>query len=386
MKLTGLKVIDLSLFLPGPHLTMMMADHGADVIKVEPPGGEPVRDLGLAVDNHSVWFRNTHRGKRCISLNLKSDAGKEVFFALVKSADVIVESFRPGVVKRLGIDYDSVKAANPKIVYCSLSAFGQDGCDAMKPAHDLSIQAASGTLSINLGQDGKPAMPAMPAADMAGSLMAFSGILMALLRREHSGEGDYLDIALQDSLVAWLPNVMGPVFAEDRAPIVTHERSWGGNAFYQIYQTADNQYLTLGGSEIKFAKNLLTALERPELVDLCARGPGSHQAEVRAFLAETFAKEPMVYWEDYLTQIDVCWAPVKDLHSAIHSQHLKQRHMLVEDERGNKHLGIPIKYRAEPGRINPHLDEFGESTQAVLKEIGLTDRDIERLCLSDAFA
>ncbi len=144
MKLEGIRVLDLSQFLPGPHLTMMMADHGADVIKIEPPSGEPVRSVGLQQNGHSVWFRNTHRNKRCVVLNLKEDAGRAAFLALAAQADVIVEAFRPGVVDRLGIAYAAVQASNPGVVYCSISAFGQTGPMAHHPAHDLAVQAEAG--------------------------------------------------------------------------------------------------------------------------------------------------------------------------------------------------------------------------------------------------
>ena len=218
MKLEGVRVLDLSLFLPGPHLTMMMADHGADVIKVEPPTGEPVREVGLKQAGVSTWFRNTHRGKRCIVLDLKSEAGRLAFDKLVAWADVVVEAFRPGVATRLGIDYAHCRALNPRLVYCSISAFGQSGPKAGKPAHDLAMQADSGVVSLNLGANGAPAMPHLPVADMAGSLMALTGILMALLRRERTGAGDYIDLSMQDALMAWLPNVLGPPFALGRDP------------------------------------------------------------------------------------------------------------------------------------------------------------------------
>ena len=146
MKLEGLKVLDLSLFLPGPHLTMMMADHGADVIKIEPPQGEPVRSVGLRQNGHSVWFRNTHRNKRCITLNLKMAEARTAFLALARDADVIVEAFRPGIVDRLGVGYAAVSAINPRIVYCSISAFGQHGPLSQSPAHDLAVQAEAGLL------------------------------------------------------------------------------------------------------------------------------------------------------------------------------------------------------------------------------------------------
>ncbi|MEM6745414.1 MAG: CoA transferase, partial [Pseudomonadota bacterium] len=219
MKLEGVRVLDLSMFLPGPHLTLIMADHGADVIKVEPPAGEPVRELGYRTqDGVSVWFRNTHRGKRSVVLDLKTEAGREALLTLIETADVFVEAFRPGVVDRLGVGPEAARARNPRLVYCSIAAFGQTGPLARKPAHDPAIQALAGTSSLNLGSDGAPTMMGVPAADMASSLMALGAICMALLRRETTGRGDVIDLSMQDALMAWLPNVTGPVFAEDRAP------------------------------------------------------------------------------------------------------------------------------------------------------------------------
>ena len=187
MKLEGIRVVDLSQFLPGPHFTMMMADHGAEVIRVESSAGEPTREIGARQGNASVWFRNTHRGKKSVVLDLKRKEGVAAFLRLAASADVIVESFRPGVVERLGIGYSQVSALHPGIVYASIAAYGQTGPMAQRPAHDLSIQAESGLVSLNRGSDGRPALPNIPAADMAGSLMAMNGVLMALLRRASTG-------------------------------------------------------------------------------------------------------------------------------------------------------------------------------------------------------
>jgi len=371
MKLDGIRVLDLSQFLPGPHLTMMMADHGADVIKIEPPAGEPVRTVGLRQNGHSVWFRNTHRNKRCMTLDLKRPEAVALFMQMAATADVIVEAFRPGVVERLGIGYEAVRALNPRIVYCSISAFGQTGPLSRKPAHDLSIQAETGLLSVNLGADGAPAMPGMPAADMAASLMALSAILMALLRRTSSGAGDYIDISMQDALLAWTPNVMGPPFAERRDPVVQQERSWGGAAMYGIYATADGRHLTLGGSELKFAASLLGALGRPDLLEACRQPPGPAQDGVRAFLKQTFASRSLAEWTAFLAPLDVCWAPVRTLTEALASEQVRARAMLVEDPPGQPHLGLPIRFQDEPGRLEGRLDELGASTDAILAELGL---------------
>ena len=376
MKLDGLRVLDLSLFLPGPHLTMMMADHGAQVVKVEPPTGEPVRQVGLRQQGHSVWFRNTHRNKRCIVLNLKHEAAREAFLQLARQADVIVEAFRPGVVDRLGVGYDAVRAVNPRIVYCSISAFGQTGPMRANPAHDLGVQAEAGLVSVNLGADDQPAMPGVPASDLAASLMALSGILMALVRRGRTGLGDYLDIAMYDSLLAWTPNVMGPPFAEQRAPVAKDERSWGGASFNQIYATADGRHLVLAGSEHKFVDNLLGALGRPDLAPLATSPPGPAHEPVRAFLRATFAQRTLAQWSEFLQGLDVAWAPVRTLREAVTSEVARARQMVVEDPPGTPHLGLPIKFREEPGRLDPRLEELGESTRAVLREAGYGEAHI----------
>ena len=379
-KLDGVRVLDLSLFLPGPHLTLMMADHGAEVIKLEPPGdGEPVRNIGLQDRGQSVWFRNTHRGKKSVCINLKHPEGKEALLRLAESVDVVVEAFRPGVAKRLGIDSEALLARNPALVYCSISAFGQDGPDAMKPAHDLAVQCNAGLVSVNLGQDRQPALPGVPAADMSASLMALSGILMALLKARQTGRGDFIDISMQDCLIAWTPNVMGPVFAEQRPPIPWHERSWGGGAMNCIYRTSDDKYLCLGGSELKFATNLLTALGREDLIELCALPPGPKQDPVREFFAETFATRTLADWQEFLDQVDVCWAPVRDLHEAVHQPQVLARDMLLTDADGGEHLGIPIRFAQEPGEVDFRLPKLGEHNREVLAAIGYSDADLDAL-------
>ena len=384
MKLQGIRVLDLSQFLPGPHLTMMMADHGAEVIKIEPPGGEPVRQVGLRQNGHSVWFRNTHRHKRCVVLNLKDAAARAVFLRLAARADVIVEAFRPGVAQRLGVGYDAVQAINPGVVYCSISAFGQSGSMAQHPAHDLAVQAEAGLVSVNLGADGQPAMPGVPAADMAASLMALSGILMALWRRHSTGQGDYLDIAMYDSLLAWTPNVMGPPLAEGRAPVVKDERSWGGAAFNGIYATACGRHLALAGSEAKFVNGLLGALGRPDLVPLALQPPGPGHEPVRAFLRQRLAQKTLAEWTEFLAPLDVAWAPVRTLHEAVHGPLALERAMRVEQPAGQPHLGLPIKFQHEPGVLVGDLDELGASTDAVLQELGYSDAERAALRIAGA--
>ena len=384
MKLEGIKVLDLSMYLPGPHLTMMMADHGADVIRIEAPAGEPTRTLGASQNGMTVWFRNTHRNKRSVVLDLKQPVAVEAFLRLAAEADVVIEAFRPGVVDRLGIGAEAVRARNPRVVYCSISAYGQTGPMAQRPAHDLSIAAESGVVSLNRGSDGQPGILGLPAVDMAGSLMALSGILMALLRREKTGLGDTLDISMQDSLVSWMVNNISPVFAEGRELDTTTERTLGGMAFYNVYRCADGRSLTLGGSEMKFVGNLLNALERPDLIALCTLPPGRGQDPVRDFLTATFATRTLAEWTSFLEGIDLCWAPVKGVAEAMRSEHLKAREMRVEFPDGQTQLGIPIKFADEPGAIRPVAPALGEHTRSALAAVGYTEPDLDAMARSGA--
>lgn len=350
MKLAGLRVLDLSLFLPGPMLTLMMADHGADVIKIEPPGvGEPTRQIGDYSGEMSVWFRNTHRGKRSIQIDLKDEADHARLVQLAREADVLVEAFRPGVTERLGVGYAQMKAINPGLVYCSISAFGQQGCYRDRPAHDLAVQALAGVIALNEGQDGKPAMPHMPVADALGSLTGLAGVLMALYRRTTTGLGDYLDISMMDSVLAWTPNVTGRIFATGVAPVPKQERSFGGNALYNLYETQDGQWIALGGAEPKFARNLLAGLERMDLYPLALLPPGPQQEALRAFLRATFSTRTRAAWEVWFAGRDIAVAPVRTLLEAFNDPAMTDRGMVMCGGDGQRHIGTPIRFAQEPG-------------------------------------
>ena len=354
MKLHGIRVLDLSQFLPGPHLTMTMADHGADVIMVEPKNGtgEPVRAMGTRdKDGTAVWFRNIARGKRSIALDLKNKDDLASFLALADGADVIVEAFRPGVVGRLGIGYEAVAGRNPHIVYCSISAFGQNGPWALKPSHDLGVQALAGTLDLSRGfADNRPNMPNLVAADMASSLTALSAILMALLAREKTGKGDYIDIAMFDALIAWTPNISGSVLGEGKAPEPLAMRNYGGQAMNRIYETSDGKFVVLAGNERKFCENLLKALGRPDLLDLAAGEPGAAQAPLIEFFATTFKSRPLAAWEAFLEPLDLCWAPVRTLKDGLTGENAVARGIALRDADGQPHIGPAIKFAHDPAK------------------------------------
>ncbi len=345
-KLSGIRVVDLTMFLPGPMLSLMMAEQGAEVIKVEPPAGDPARDQAPFAGGHSIWFANLNRGKRSVVLDLKTAEGKADLTELVRGADVFLEGFRPGVMARLGFGWDTVRALNPRIIYCSLSAFGQQGALADHPAHDMAVQALAGTLSVNDAGDGHPAVPGVPASDVAAGLTGLAAVLMALIGRERTGQGDHVDIAMLDSLLPWTAHIAGRALAGGPAPTSADQRSLGGAAFYNVYQCADGRHVVLGGREIKFAKSLLGALGRPDLVPLAEAEAGPAQAPLVAFLRETFATRTRPEWEAFMADLDVAFAPVLDFAEAYAAPHIAQHRLLVTDD-GIPHIAPAIRFASD---------------------------------------
>ena len=357
-KLSGITVVDLTQFLPGPMLGVMMADHGARVIKIEPPGGDPARSQAPFENGHSVWFANLNRGKHSVVLDLKSDAGRAALTELVRGADVFLEGFRPGVMARLGFDYAAVRALNPRIVYCSISAFGQDGALAHHPAHDMAVQALAGFLGVNDGPDGTPVVPGAPAADMAAGLTALAAVLMALVGRERTGAGDYIDCAMFDSLLPWCAHTAGSAIAGGASPVSARQRSLGGAAFYQVYRTADGRHVALGGREIKFARNLLEALGRPDLLPY-AEADAGEQEPLIDFLRATFAQRSRDEWVAWFADKDVAFAPVLDFREALDEPHVAERGLLVEAD-GRHHLAPPIRFASDPRWVPGRVPGLGE--------------------------
>jgi len=380
MKLEGIKVIDLSCFLPGPQLTTLMSDQGAEVIRIENVnGGEPNRQIGPVRGDTTVYFANTHRGKKSLALNLKDPDGVEAVMRLAEQSDVFVEAFRPGVVQRLGVSYEDIKKRAPHIVYISISAFGQDGPYVQKPAHDMATEAYCGVLSLNLGQDGKPWNPAIPAADMLASMIGLSGVLMALYRREKTGEGDYLDIAMMDSVLASVPNNLGEVFANKRPPDIRNERTGGGYAMYRPYETREGAWIVLGASEIHFAINLLNDLGRPDLIDLCRLPPGPGQYPVQEYFEETFKTKTKAEWVEWFDGKNISFAPMNNLREGCDDPQVRHREMIVEDERGWEYLGTPLKFANEPGSLDFAVPGLGEHSEEILRDLDFDENTLSRM-------
>lgn len=297
--LTDIRVLDLSQYLPGPFATRMLADLGADVVKVEPPAGDPMRFLNP--EGHpgkAPFYDQVNAGKAVITIDLKAEDGRAVFEALVAAADVLLESYRPGVLDRLGVGWQRLHAINPRLVHCALSGFGQTGPLRDAPGHDIGYVAMTGTVP-SCGTTEAPAIPFPPIADHAGSMQAVVSILGALMARNKTGKGAFLDVSLMESLLLW--QAPGLTIPADRGQGVIN----GGAAFYQIYRTADDAYVTLSPIEPKFWNNFCHAVARPDWIP--RRFDPLPQTDLIVELAALFVSRPLSHWEQTLGTVECCY-------------------------------------------------------------------------------
>lgn len=365
MKLEGLRVLDLGMYLPSPVITQLMVNHGADVICVEPPGGQPARtDGALGSGGEPLWFNAMHHGKRSIMLDLKQQQDRQVLLNLARQADVLIEGFRPGVAERLGIDAQTVRALNPRLVYCSLSAFGQTGPLSRNPGHDILAQACTGVLSLNGAPGQLPVNPAACTADMVGALTALSGILMALYRRDATGVGDYIDVALSDSLLAYTSHYLSFVLAERDCAQQNLASALSGYAFYTAYETGDGRALVLAAPEPPYVRRFLHETGREDLIEAALGPPGPEQDRVKRALSQLFKAHTLDHWRDLLDRICLPWSPLLSMAEAFDHPHARVREMVIEDDGDGLILGTPLKFQEEPGSIRrgaPHLDEHRDT-------------------------
>ncbi len=379
--LYGIKVLDLTRLLPGPYCTMILADFGANVIKVEQPlTGDYAREYEPLFQGMGYRHIILNRNKKSLTLDLKKTVGKEIFGKLVKNADIIIESFRPGVAEKLEIDYKTMKKINPKIIYCSLSGYGQTGPLKMEAGHDLNYVSLAGILSLTGEKNGKPYIPGVQLADLSSGLLALNGILMALLAREMKGIGQYIDISMHDSALSFLPSDASHYFGAEQVTRRGESRLTGALPNYAIYQTKDDNYMAVGSLESKFWKNLCCAIGRKDLIEAIEH-PENRQS-IFAELETIFKGKSMKEWEVILKGKDTCVTPVYDLDEVFNQPQVKAREMVVEldDPKLGKHrqLGIPIKLSETPGTIRFSAPKLGEHNKEILLETGYTDEEIHR--------
>lgn len=313
--LPGTRVLDLSQWLPGPAAGQLLADLGADVVKVEPPAGDPMRALGpLDGDGVSAWYKVVNAGKAVVRLDLKSGGGREAFRHLVARADVLLESYRPGTLDRLGLGRDSLSALNPRLVHCALSGYGQTGPYAQKAGHDINYMAVGGGL-VASGPEAAPSVAYPPVADHASALQAVVAILAALLRRgsgAHSGsQGAYLDVSLTETVLAWQALPMTAALRPGWQPARGRAALNGGAACYGVYRTADGRFVTLGAIEAKFWRTFCEAVGRPDLI--ARQWEAFPQKALIAEVAMLIEDAPLAHWQALLGPLDCCFEPVPEL-------------------------------------------------------------------------
>jgi len=387
--LDGIKILELARVPPAEMPGMFFADMGADVVKIETP--DPQRDSSLEAQRREA-FAFVNRNKRSLSLNLKAPEGQAIFRKLAAGADVIVEGFRPGVMKRLGADYETVRALNPRIVYCSLSGFGQDGPYRDYPAHDMNYLSLAGVLGLIGEADRKPAIPLNLVADYAGaSLHGALGIMLALFARERTGKGQHVDVSYLDttiSLLAATPN-MRFFFSDGAAPRRGQGFLGGSYPYYAIYETRDGKLLTIGCTEPWLWENFCRAIDRPEFArfarkpDQFVRAANAEEEGARREIEALIRTRDRDDWYERLVKADVCVGKVYDVEEMVTDPQVLHRRMIV-DVQHPKHgaireVGIAIKLSETPGSIRSAAPSPGEHTEAVLKDLGLGLAEIAAL-------
>jgi alpha-methylacyl-CoA racemase len=395
LPLEGVRVLDLSRLLPGGFCSLMLADFGADVLKVEDTGlGDYVRWAtpsyeGVEDSAKSALFLALNRGKRSIRLNLKTDEGREVLLRLVGESDVVLESFRPGVLDRLGVGYEAMREVNPAIVYCAITGYGQDGPLRERSGHDMNYLGLVGLLGLTGDAGGPPVQAAGQIADLGGgALMAAFGILAALRERDRSGEGQLVDVSMADGALSWLAMVAARYLAEDVVPRRGDLELAGSLVCYRPYECADG-WVTLGALEPKFWQAWCRGVGREDLVEQQFARPGSEaHREVEALFHARTREE----WRTFASEHDCCLEPVLELDEALESELVRARGMVVEfDQPGAQRpvrlLGVPVKLSRTPGDANRSPGPgLGEHTREVLAGLGYGSEEIAALLESGAAA
>jgi crotonobetainyl-CoA:carnitine CoA-transferase CaiB-like acyl-CoA transferase len=377
--LSGVRVLDLTRLLPGPMCTLYLAQMGADVIKVEDTGaGDYARTLG-APGAVAAFFALVNRGKRSIALDLKRDAGRAAFLALARTADVIVESFRPGVVQALRVDAAAVRTINPRVVYASISGYGQDGPRAAAAGHDINYLALAGVLDQIGSAGGPPALANLQIADLlGGAAMPAVAILGALYDAQRSGRGRDIDVAMTDAVLAHNVFPLQALVEHGRTTPRGTDLLTGGVPCYGVYATADGRHLAVGALEEKFWRTLCEALQRPDLVPF-GRASGEEGERTRSALAKIFGEAPLAHWVEHFRDIDCCVTPVLTLAEALRDAQLVARGMVHRTPDGSPTFGPPFRMTASAPDCVAPAPAQGQHTRELLREAGYDEAAIAAL-------
>ncbi len=382
MRLDGVSVLDLTRLLPGPYATQLLADAGADVIKIEDTDAgdyarrmEPMTEQGIG-----AVFDAVNRGKRSVGLDLKSESGREAFYELLADADVVVESFRPGVAERLGIDYGTVSDHRSAVIYCSLTGYGQNGPYAERASHDLNCVGLSGLLDMTRRSvDEAPRMPGYQIADIGGGLLAAFSICAALLSRElGDGDGEYLDVSMTDAVVSF-SQALAPAALCGDDPRPGETPFTGQYPCYGVYEAKDGNYLTLGALEPKFFETFCAAVDRPELAEEHLSEDPAVRAALRRELEAIVSERSRDEWVEFLADIDTAVGGVYTPQEALEHPQIEARGYVQRPEDGVPRLGFPVCGSDVPERNDGDVPGHGEHTTAVLESVGYDSDEIDRL-------
>ena len=364
--LVGIKVLDLSRMLPGPFCSMVLADHGARVIAIE--------DQRFLADG--LFMHTVNRNKEHMSLNLKSPEGQKIFHQLAEDADVVLEGFRPGVVNRLGVDYETLCKINPRIVYCSITGYGQNGPFRDRVGHDVNYISVAGVLDQIGPAKGIPVIPGIQMADIAGGAMnAALGIMLVLYKRTQTGEGQYIDISMTDGMVPYLSAVQNFEQSTGAMPRRSDALLSHRYACYNTYETADGRYLSIGALETRFWKKLCDILGASEYIPL--QYDEHRRDDIIAFFRQAFRGKTLDEWKIELGDLDICWAPVQTLSEVLHDPLFIDREMVVKLPHTEPMLGIPIKLSVSPGAVSTPPPAFGAHTSTILAELGYAAEEVQ---------
>ncbi|MEO7804318.1 MAG: CaiB/BaiF CoA-transferase family protein [Actinomycetota bacterium] len=381
--LSGIVVLDLTRLQPGNYATLLMGDLGADVIKVEEPGkGDYIRQMPPMMGAMSAAHRVLNRNKKSVTLNLKKPEGTELLHRLVETADVLVESFRPGVMQRLGVSYESLAVANPSLIYAAITGYGQDGPYRTQVGHDINYVAISGVLGATGQAGGPPVLPSVQVADLSGAMMAVVGVLAALVSRGKTGLGEFVDVSMMDASLSWLALHLAPWLAGEPGPQPGEGYLNGGFPFYRVYRCSDDKFVSVGALEPKFWKALCDALGFPELVYEQFPAP-QRRAEIHLLLESRFVSRPRDEWVRLLAPLETCVAPVNDFDEMALDMQVLARRMLVEKDLPGgmpwKELGIPLRLLNNPGAIRLPAPGLGEHNSQVYGGIGVSEERLADL-------
>ncbi|MFN8353759.1 MAG: CaiB/BaiF CoA-transferase family protein [Spirosomataceae bacterium] len=380
--LSGIRILDLTRLLPGPLGTMLMADMGADVIKIEhPEQPDYVRMFPPYLKGESAHYLAYNRSKRSLTLNYSTSEGQAVFFDLVKSADVVVEQFRPGFLDKIGIGYQAAKAHNPRIIYVSVTGYGQTGPYAHLAGHDLNYISYAGVLGVTGSADDAPVIPGVQLADIAGgSYMSVIATLAALQARTQTGLGQHVDVAMTDAVMP----LLSVSYALYSAMNVSVPRGMlplsGGAANYNVYRCADAKFIALGTLEAKFWNKFCDLVEKPSWKNFIIPNP-IELPQQKAEVAQLFSTQPQAYWIALGTVHDLLISPVYEVSDLEHDTHLQARDMVIEVEHPTlgkiKQIGIPLKFSETPAQVAGPAPTMGQDTEAILRGLGYSDIQIK---------